>query len=369
MILASGYPGSARGENPESAAERNNSYPDIAPVGKIAPRREFKVKTYISRVIPLPKLPSIMLFTASCLWGVCIPIMKALGTEQALLAPQAGSLGGSAASLCARFGLAALAVLVWTRCSLIRINAAEWWNGMVLGGFTAIGMFLQVDGINHTSASTAGFLVALYSLFVPLFTWLAGRRKMSMVLFLCCLLVLAGMVALTGFDPRTFHLGRGEWENLGAACLFAGQILWVDGVPRDRVDSGRLTLVLCLSVSLACMAALALLPGGLPVLVQAHASARAISMTLFLAVLGTAAPFLIMNRFQSKVDAVSAGFLYCIEPLTAALGAFFLPELLARAGLYANEAITVRLAVGGFFILAANLLLLRDPAGSPPKQT
>lgn len=308
-----------------------------------------------------------MLFLASCLWGVCIPIMKSLGTEQALLAPHAGSLGGTAASLCARFGLAALAVWLWTRCSLFRINAAEWRHGAILAGFTAAGMFLQVDGINFTNASTAGFLIALYCVLTPLFSWLAGQRRMSMVLFLCCLMVLAGMATLTEFDPRTFHLGRGEWENLAAAGLFAGQILWVDRVPREQVDSGRLTLVLCLSVSLVCLVALTFLPGGLPVLVEAHGSTRALAMTLFLAVLGTAAPFLIMNGFQYKVNAVSAGFVYCIEPLIAALGAFFLPELLARPGLYANEALTLRLAVGGLFILAANLLLLRDRAGPPPK--
>lgn len=310
-----------------------------------------------------------MLFIASCLWGLCIPIMKALGTEQALLAPLAGSLSGSAASLCARFGLAALAVLLWTRCSPFKINRSEWRNGIILGALTAASMFLQVDGLNYTDASTAGFLIALYCVLIPLFTWLAGRRRMSLVLFLCCLLVLAGMAALTRFDPRTFHLGRGEWENLGAACLFACQILWVDRVPRGQADSSRLTLVLCLTVSLACLAALAFLPGGLPVMIQAHASARALALTLFLAVLGTAAPFLIMNGFQSKVDAVSAGFVYCIEPLTAALGAFFLPELLARPGLYANEALTVRLAVGGMFILAANLLLLRDPAGPTAQES
>jgi drug/metabolite transporter (DMT)-like permease len=301
-----------------------------------------------------------MLFLASCLWGLCIPVMKALGTEQAILAPQAGSLGGSAASLCSRFGLAALAVLLLTRLSPWRINRTEWRHGLILGGFTATSMFLQVDGLNYTNASTAGFLIALYCVLIPLFTWAAGRRRMTWVLFLCCLLVLGGMGALTGFDPRSFHLGRGEWENLGAACLFAGQILTVDGVPRDKVDPARLTFVLCLSVSLACLAATAVLPGGLPVLAQAHASARAAGLTLFLALLGTAGPFLIMNRFQAKVDPVAAGFLYCIEPLTAALGAFVLPELLARPGLYANEALTGRLAAGGLLILAANLLLLRD---------
>ena len=302
-----------------------------------------------------------MLFGASCLWGVCIPIMKALGTEQHILAPQAGSLGGSAASLAARFGIAALVVPLLTRQSLAGIRPEEWKHGTILGGFTAVSMFLQVDGLNYTNASTAGFLIALYCVLVPLFAWTAGKRRMTPVLFACCALVVAGMAALTGFDPRTLSLGRGEWENLGAACLFAGQILWVDRVPRDRVEPSRLTFVLCASVSLACLAALAFLPGGLPALIQAHASARAAWLTLFLALLGTAAPFLIMNRFQSLVGPVAAGFIYCIEPLTAALGAFFLPELLVRdPALYGNEAVTLRLAVGGLLILAANLLLLRD---------
>lgn len=302
-----------------------------------------------------------MLFLASCLWGVCIPIMKALGTEQAILAPQGGSMGGSAASLCARFGLAALVVLLWSRQSPLRIRPEEWKHGAILGGFTAVSMFLQVDGLNYTDASTAGFLIALYCVLVPIFTWFAGKRKMTPVLLSCCLLVLAGMAILTRFDPRTFSLGRGEWENVGAACLFAGQILWVDRVPRDKVDPTRLTFVLCATVSIVCLIALAFLPGGLPVLQASHSSARAIALTLFLAILGTTLPFVIMNRYQKWVGAVAAGFIYCIEPLTAALGAFFLPELLVRdPALYANEAVTVRLAIGGAFILTANLLLLRD---------
>jgi drug/metabolite transporter (DMT)-like permease len=302
-----------------------------------------------------------MLFVASCLWGVCIPIMKALGTEQAILAPEAGSMGGSAASLTARFGIAALAALLWSRQSPFRIRSQEWRHGAILGIITAVSMFLQVDGINYTNASTAGFLIALYCVFVPLFHWLGGKRRMSGILLLCCLTVIAGMAVLTGFDPRTFTLGRGEWENVGAACLFAVQILWVDGMPRDQVDPKRLTFVLCASVSLVCLFALAFLPGGLPVLIHAHASPRAMGLTLFLALMGTALPFLLMNGFQFKVGPVTAGFIYCIEPLTAALGAFFLPELLVRdPALYANEAVTLRLALGGLLILAANLLLLRD---------
>src|SRR5882724_9260229 len=140
-----------------------------------------------------------MLFIASCLWGLCIPIMKVLGTEQKLLAPEAGSLGGSAASLCSRFALAAAVVLLVSRRSPLGIRPAEWKHGAILGAVTAVSMFLQVDGLNYTNASTAGFLIALYCVLIPLFTWAARKRRMTPVLFLCCLLVLAGMATLTGF--------------------------------------------------------------------------------------------------------------------------------------------------------------------------
>jgi drug/metabolite transporter (DMT)-like permease len=302
-----------------------------------------------------------MLFLASCLWGVCIPVMKALGTEQYLLDPSAGSLGGSAASLCARFGLAAVTVLLLARRSPLRIRAAELKHGVILGVLTALSMFLQVDGLSYTSASTAGFLIAMYCVIVPILAWAGGKRRMTLVLSACCILVIAGMAVLTGFDPRAFNLGRGELENLGAACLFACQILWVDRVHRDHADPFRLTFALCATVSLACLAALVFLPGGPGTLILSHASLRAVGLTLFLAFLGTTLPFLIMNRFQSKVGPVTAGFIYCVEPLTAALGAFLLPELLVRdPSLYPNEALTAKLAAGGLLILAANLLLLRD---------
>jgi drug/metabolite transporter (DMT)-like permease len=320
-----------------------------------------------------------MLFLASSCWGLSIPVMKALAVEQQILAPHSGTLAASAASLAVRFALAAAAVLLLARRSPFGIRGPEWKHGFILGVITAVSMFLQVDGLNYTSASMSGFLIALYCVLVPVFSWVGGRRRLTPVLFLCCLLVLAGIAALNGFDPRSLSMGRGEWESLAAACLFACQILWVDKVPRDRVDPSRLTFVLCAAVSLSGLAALVFFSGaaarqtadtlasGARLLADVHASARSLWLTLSLALLGTTAPFLIMNRFQARVGAVAAGFIYCIEPLTAALGAFILPQLLVRdPALYRNEELTPRLAVGALLILGANLLLLRDKAGAHP---
>jgi drug/metabolite transporter (DMT)-like permease len=306
-------------------------------------------------------LPPTMLFMAACFWGVSIPIMKALSTEQSLLAPGVSSISASAASLGVRFAGAALIIAVIMRISLLKVTKLEGINGAVLGLITAVSMWLQVDGINYTSASTAGFLIAMYSVFIPLFTWLSGRRRMTFLLSLCCLLVLGGMLTLTGVDPRTFSLGRGEWESLCAAVLFATQILWVDKLKPGTYDPSRVTLVLCATVAGFCLVTLAFLPGGVAVIPATHASWRAGILTLFLGLFGTAFPFLIMNQFQSKVGPISAGFIYCFEPIATALGALFLPEMLGRTGTdYVNETLSMRLFVGGGLVIAANLILLRD---------
>lgn len=314
-------------------------------------------------------VPAGMLFLAALFWGLCIPVMKALGVEQVQLFPGAGSLSSSLASLAARFGLAALLVALVARVKPWHVTRVELYNGAVLGAITAVSMFLQVDGLSYTSASTAGFLIALYCVLVPVLSWAMGKRRLSAILAACCLLVLLGLGVLTGVTWDALRLGRGEWENIGAAALFAVQILWVGRLAPGVCDPGRLTVTLCATVAAFCLAALALRHPGLDTLALIHSSSRASLITVFLALLGTAAPFLIMNRFQPRVDPVVAGFIYCFEPIASAVGALLLPELLVRdPSLYPNEPISLRVWAGGGLILAANLLLLREKPGQfvPP---
>lgn len=311
-----------------------------------------------------PLLPVALLFLAALFWGLCIPVMKALGVEQSHLFPEAGSLPSSLASLAARFGLAGLSVALLARTAPSAFTRFELRHGLGIGLVTTASMFLQVDGLSYTSASTAGFLIALYCVIVPLLAWMVGLRRFTALLFACCLLVLLGLGILTGVSADAIRLGRGEWENLGAAALFAVQILWIGRLPAASFNPMRLTAVLCLSVSAASLLLLAFQGPGLATLERIHASPRAAVITVFLALLGTAAPFLIMNRWQPRVDPVLAGFIYCFEPIASALGALFLPEMLVRAAeLYPNEPLTLRVWLGGCFILAANLLLLRDKPG------
>ncbi len=338
---------------PERAGPRDNSHDD----GRINTRMSGRISGRVA---------AFWLFAASVCWGVCIPIMKVLGGEQSILAPEAGSLVGSAASLAARFALAAVTAGLATRAWPWRIRAAEWKHGSILGVITAVSMFLQVDGIGYTSASVAGFLIALYCVLIPAISWMMRKRAMTPILALCCILVLAGVAVLSGLRPGSLHLGRGEGESLAAASLFAVQILWVDRIDPVRCHTGRITTVLCAVVAGCCLLALSFLPGGWTFFPTLHGSTRALLLTGFLGLCGTAAPFLIMNAYQGRLGPVTAGFIYCFEPIASAVGALFLPELLSRTpGLYPNEGVTLKLLLGGALILAANLLLLRDRSTAP----
>ncbi len=317
--------------------------------------------------------PIIALLLAAIGWGISIPIMKVLNSEQIFLAPNLFAnpensqitLCLAALSLTLRFGFAAFGILLLARIQFSKISFFEWKQGTILGLITAVSMAIQVDGLNYTSASTSGFLIALYSVFIPLWFWISGKRKMTLKLFLACLFVLIGMGILTGFHAQNFSFGRGEWESLSAALLFACQIIWIGSLNPKSYKPNVLTFVLCITVAFFCAFALVsmiILQKDLSFgqILSTQNSSHSIFLTLTLALIGTALPFLMMNRYQNQISSPTAGFLYCVEPIATAIGALFLPELLGRSGsLYINESFSFNLGLGGFFILAANLIVLK----------
>ena len=66
-----------------------------------------------------------------------------------------------------------------------------------------MGMIFQNDGLQYTSASTSAFLTQIYAILIPLWLALRRRRLPPAVVWVSCVLVLAGVA-----DPRAVRLGR-----------------------------------------------------------------------------------------------------------------------------------------------------------------
>lgn len=302
-----------------------------------------------------------MLILACAMWGLSFPVIKALSLVQSAALPEADTWLLSAVTMVWRFALAAAltALIAVARTGGLRITRGEIAQGLGLGVFGGLGMLLQVDGLNHTEASTSAFLTQGTVVFIPVFKMLREARFPALREALCCVLALAGIAVLAKVDWARFRLGRGEWETLVAAMFFTGQILWLERPAFQGNNSLRVSVVMFGSIALLCLPLLGL-PGGSGARALALLSAGP-SWWLVGLLVGpcTLMAFLWMNRWQPHVTATMAGLIYCLEPVFASLLALFLPAWLSSAAgvHYANETVTATLIGGGGLILVANVIM------------
>ena len=299
------------------------------------------------------------LMAGTAAWGLSFPVQKMLTMLQQELVPAAGTWFLTSWIICLRSLLAAAVLWLWKPQLLRGMTREEVRQGLLLGMIGGLGLMLQADGLAYTNASTSAFLTQAYCVVLPLWHCFSRRIAPGWKLVVCTALVLWGISILSGFNWGTLHLGRGEWETLGAAAAFTFQIILLE---RPRYQANRampVTLLMFLgfaawSAPVAVLAAPQL--GDLWRVVATPAAAAHLGV---LALACTVFAYGIMNLWQPRVSANEAGLIYCIEPVCAAVYALFLPGILsAWTGVsYANETLTYTLVTGGLLITAANIVL------------
>ncbi len=313
-----------------------------------------------------------MLVLTTAFWGLSFPAVKALAAVHQGIQPGCSNWFTTAATVGPRFVIGALVLLVFqllfARGDARRATTrAEWKQGILLGLFASIGMVLQGDGLQFTEASTSAFLTQLTAIIIPIFVALRARRNPGWLVWLCCVLVMAGVAILGRFDWRALHLGRGEIETLLSAFFFAGQILTLDRPEFAANRAMRITLIM-FATEAVIHAGIATFTAPSPAaLLVPWASPAFVILVLLLTVFCTLGAFLLMNTWQPKITATEAGLVYCFEPIFGTLLALFLPGIFSAAfGInYPNETATWTLLTGGALITAANILLQLKPPARP----
>ena len=314
-----------------------------------------------------------MLACTTIFWSLSFPLIKALGILQTQLVPGSGSWFHAGLTGFVRFGVAALIILFLIRRTFLKITRSELWQGTGLGFFAGGGILLQMDGLGHTSASISAFVTQAYCILVPIIAAFRDRVAPRPRLIVAILLMLVGIAILSQFDPRTFELGRGEAETLLAAVFFAGQILWLERPVFSANHPLHFSFVMFLVMSgMSLPIAVATWQSPMDV-VRCYSSPAVIAIQAAVVLFCTVGAFVAMNRWQPFVPATEAAIIYGAEPVFAAFLALFLPSLISGwAGIdYPNESLTSQLVVGGFLVIAANLLLqwkwTRSPGTSHQK--
>jgi len=221
--------------------------------------------------------------------------------------------------------------------------------GVVAGLALFAGYAFQTVGLQYTSASSAGFITGLAVVLTPLLGALLLHGPPGRWPATGALLAATGLALLT---LQRLELRRGDLLVLGCAFAFASHILLL-GRYSPRHASYQLAVV-----QLATTGVLALAWAGVAGELRRPGSGQVWFALAVTAVLASAGGFLVQTRAQRDVSPTRTAVIFTMEPVFAALFAFWL----------AGERLSARGWLGAACIVAGMLVAeLGRPGAEPDK--
>jgi len=221
---------------------------------------------------------------------------------------------------------------------LQRQQSAERWclGGVICGLCLMLATVTQQTGLPDTTAGKAGFITALYILFVPIFRFFGGRRA-PLAVWLCVLAALAGLYLLC--VKEGFSVNKGDLYVLLCALIFTAHILAVDRFS-PHVDGVALS---CIQFFVASLSA------AVPMLLWEKPAIASIlacwAPLLYLGVISGGVGYTLQILGQKRTDPTVASLILSVESVFAAIsGVIFL-----------SESFTGREIVGCALVFAATL--------------
>jgi drug/metabolite transporter (DMT)-like permease len=220
------------------------------------------------------------------------------------------------AFLAYRFIPASLIVGIMFRRELRELGRDGWRIAGVMGAFLTTGYLAQTFGLQHTSASNAGFITGLFVVLTPLFGAVALGRPAGRLAWAAALASAVGLFLLSGAGGR-FTLD-GDGIVLICAASFAAHILATDrGVSAHPI--GALLAIQLGICGLVCLMA-AVIGGDLEV----PRGSEVWSALLVTSLVASALGFFAQSYAQQHADPARTALILASEPAFAGLFGFLL---------------------------------------------
>lgn len=203
-------------------------------------------------------------------------------------------------------------------------------------------------GVKYTSLSNSGFLCALTVVFTPILAWLffkkAPGKKLTFVVILCFI----GIALLTlgdDFSINMEHL-KGDLLCLMCAVAYAVDLLLTEkAVSHEEVDAYNLGVF-----QLGVTGALNLIMALIVETPQAPQTMEVWSAVIFLSVFCTGVAFVLQPVAQQYTTASHVGVIFTLEPVFAAVVAYF----------FAGEILSFKAYLGAALMLASIFIMEID---------
>ena len=216
----------------------------------------------------------------------------------------------------------------------------------LLVGFALVFVYIGATfGVKYTSLSNSGFLCALTVVFTPILAWLffkkAPGKKLTFVVILCFI----GIALLTlgdDFSINMEHL-KGDMLCLMCAVAYAADLLLTEkAVSHEEVDAYNLG-VFQLGVTGALNLIMALI-------VETPQAPQTMEAVIFLSVFCTGVAFVLQPVAQQYTTASHVGVIFTLEPVFAAVVAYF----------FAGEILSFKAYLGAALMLASIFIMEID---------
>jgi drug/metabolite transporter (DMT)-like permease len=246
-----------------------------------------------------------------------------------------------------RFMAAAVLVALIFRRPLRELSAAGWRVGLLMGVFLTAGYVFQTFGLEHTSASNAGFITGLFVVITPLLGAAVLRARIGGVAWAAAAVSAVGLYLLSG----THGVNEGDALVLGCAVAFSAHIL-----ATDRGAAGHHVGAL-LVVQLGLCGVICLAVGGALGDLQAPRGGDVWSALLVTAIVASAIGFFVQTYAQRHAPPARTALILASEPAFAGLFGFALND----------ERLSLLAWSGAALIMAAIVAVEVIPRLRPPR--
>ena len=284
------------------------------------------------------RLSELALIGIAAVWGLTfVMVQDAIGRLPAT------------AFLAYRFIPAGLIVAAVFRGVLRRLPREGWRAGLAMGVFLTIGYLAQTLGLEHTSASNAGFITGLFVVLTPLLGALLFGIRPGRAAWLAALVSALGLLMLSGASGD-FKLS-GDGLELVCACAFAVHIL-LTARAVERFDVGALVAIQLTACGLFCFG-VAAIAGDL----EAPHGTTVWNALIVTSLVASALGFLVQSYAQRHAPPARTALILAAEPAFAGLFGYLLQD----------DHLSAVAWTGGLLILAAIVVVDVVPRLRPPR--
>ena len=230
-----------------------------------------------------------------------------------------------------RFAIASVVLLPFMYKSMLNVNKKQIFQGFILGLLLFFGFILQTVGLTTTSATKSAFITGSFVLFTPILEIIIERRKPTKINILSILLVVTGLTFLSSKGETIFDVFKeigsdfsfGDTLTLICAFIFALYIVYLDKISQEN-DHKFLTFAqIFTTFVLASLSSVFFSSTGVEEMTF-RLTENLVFVLLYTSLLATVLNLFLTTKYQPVVTPTKAGLIFSMEPIFAAVFAYFI---------------------------------------------